>query len=63
MSFAANKPCVFAVLTVLLVLTPAISRAELIRVEITKRVDVLAGKAFGDCRSVRETSREGVLRG
>ena len=48
MSFAANKLCVFAVLGVLLVLTPALSHAELTRVEITKRVDVLNGKAFGD---------------
>src|SRR3972149_8287606 len=38
----------FAILTVLLVLLPAISHAELTRVEIAKRVDVLNGKAFGD---------------
>ena len=38
----------FAILTVLLVLLPAMSHAELIRVEIATRVDVLNGKAFGD---------------
>ena len=32
----------------LLLLIPAQSRAELIRVEIISRVDVLNGKAFGD---------------
>ena len=48
MGFAANKLCVFAVLMGLLALTPAISRAELIRVEIAKRADVLNGKAFGN---------------
>ncbi len=49
MGTAANKVWVFAVLGVLLVvLTPARSHAELTRVEITKRVDILNGKAFGD---------------
>ncbi|MGH9204221.1 MAG: hypothetical protein ACRD2A_23580, partial [Vicinamibacterales bacterium] len=47
MAFAANKICVVAVLGVLLVLAPSPSRAELIRVEITKRVDILNGKVFG----------------
>ena len=37
-----------AILTVLLVLAPAVSFAELTRVEITSREDVLDGKAFGD---------------
>ena len=36
------------VLTVLLVVTPAPSRAELTRVEIATRVDALDGKSFGD---------------
>jgi hypothetical protein len=36
-----------AVLAILLVVTPAPSHAELTRVEITNRVDVLNGKAFG----------------
>ena len=38
----------FAILIVLLVLLPAISHAELTRVDIATRVDVLNGKAFGD---------------
>ncbi|MGH9893227.1 MAG: hypothetical protein ACREA0_14800, partial [bacterium] len=48
MGSAAHKVCVFAVPGILLVLTPAPSHAELTRVEITRRVDVLNGKAFGD---------------
>lgn len=48
MDSPTRKACVSAVLGILLVLTPALSRAELTRVEITKRVDVLNGKAFGD---------------
>jgi hypothetical protein len=48
MASAANKVCVFAILGILLVVTPAPSRAELTRVEITKRVDILNGRAFGD---------------
>jgi Alpha/beta hydrolase domain len=48
MASAANKVCVFAVLGILLVVTPAPSHAELTRVEITERVDILNGKAFGD---------------
>src|SRR5262245_47816785 len=47
MGFVADKLAGVAVLAVLLVLTPALSHAELIRVEITRRVDVLNGKAFG----------------
>ena len=42
-----HKVFVFAVLGILLVLTPAPSYADLTRVEITRRVDVLNGKAFG----------------
>jgi len=38
----------FAILTVFLILLPAMSHAELTRVEIATRVDVLGGKAFGD---------------
>src|SRR3989304_4253059 len=37
-----------AVFTVLLALLPAFSHAELTRVDIASRVDVLGGKAFGD---------------
>src|SRR5688500_10760165 len=47
MSSATHKVCVFAALAILLVLIPAPSHAELTRVEITKRIDVLNGKAFG----------------
>ena len=47
MGFVADRLGVVAVLSFLSVLTPALSRAELIRVEITKRVDVLNGKSFG----------------
>jgi hypothetical protein len=38
----------FVLFTVLLVVTPALSHAELTRVEIASRADVLDGKAFGD---------------
>jgi Alpha/beta hydrolase domain len=52
MGSAAKKVCVVAVLGILLiVLTPAPSHAELTRVEITKRVDILNGKSFGDVGS------------
>jgi hypothetical protein len=37
----------FAVLAVLLALTPALAYAELTRVEVATRVDVLEGRAFG----------------
>jgi hypothetical protein len=43
-----HKVCVVAALGILLVLAPALSHAELTRVEIKTRVDVLNGKAFGD---------------
>ena len=48
MGSAHHKGCIVAVLGILLVLAPAASHAELVRVEITKRVDVLNGKAFGN---------------
>ena len=48
MRSASHKVCVFAVVGILPLLTPAPSSAELTRVEITRRVDVLNGKAFGD---------------
>ena len=47
MGFASTTLCVFAVPAVLLMLTPARSEAELVRVEIAKRTDVLNGKPFG----------------
>lgn len=47
MRFAARHVSVPVVLGILLVFTPAFSHAELTRVEITRRVDVLNGKAFG----------------
>jgi hypothetical protein len=43
-----HKVCVVAALGILLALAPALSHAELIRVEIKTRVDVLNGKAFGN---------------
>ncbi|HEX9724425.1 MAG TPA: alpha/beta hydrolase domain-containing protein [Vicinamibacteria bacterium] len=42
------KARAFAILSVLLVMIPAVSRAELTRVEIATRQDVLGGKVFGD---------------
>ena len=47
MGFASTALCGFAVPAVLLMLTPARSEAELVRVEIAKRTDVLNGKPFG----------------
>jgi hypothetical protein len=46
MNSSIRKACVAAGLALLLV--PAPGRAELIRVDVTSRVDVLSGKAFGD---------------
>jgi hypothetical protein len=43
-----RKMCVCAVVGLLLALAPAASYAELTRVEIISRVDVLNGKAFGN---------------
>ena len=48
MGFAIPRIRLFLVFTLCLVLTPAVSRAELTRVEIASRVDVLNGKVFGD---------------
>jgi hypothetical protein len=48
MGSSAKTVCMCAVLGTILVLTPATSHAELTRVEIASRVDVLNGKAFGD---------------
>lgn len=48
MSSPMPKASVLAVLGFLSVLVPASSRAELVRVEIASRVDVLNGKTFGD---------------
>jgi hypothetical protein len=48
MGSSAKTLCMCAALGALLVLTPAMSHAELTRVEIASRVDVLNGKAFGD---------------
>jgi hypothetical protein len=47
MGFAKQHVCGFAVLAMLLVVMPAPGHAELTRVEIVTRVDVLNGKAFG----------------
>ena len=47
MGSATNAVCVVAFLAVLFV-APAPTEAELIRVEITSRADVLNGKAFGN---------------
>jgi hypothetical protein len=48
MTFPLPRASVLAVLGFLLVLVPAPSDAELVRVAITSRVDVLNGKAFAD---------------
>ena len=48
MGFASSKSSVLVALGVILAFTPAPSHAELTRVEITTRADVLNGKAFGD---------------
>ena len=47
MGSAAHTACASAVAGILLIVAPVTARAELVRVEITKRVDVLNGKAFG----------------
>ena len=47
MGSAIHRLCIVAMTGILLILMPAVSRAELTRVEMTKRVDVLNGKAFG----------------
>ena len=47
MGSAADKGCVFAVVGILFILSPTPSHAELTRIEIARRVDVLNGKAFG----------------
>src|SRR5262245_36843947 len=44
---AARTACASAVVGLVLVFAPLPARAELVRVEITRRVDVLNGKAFG----------------
>src|SRR3972149_8616619 len=46
-----------AVFTVLLALLPAFSHAELTRVDIASRVDVLGGKAFGDVGPYEKVQR------
>mgnify|MGYP006171086025 CR=1 FL=1 len=48
MGSVADKVRVGVVLGIILILPPAPGSAELTRVEITKRVDVLNGKPFGD---------------
>ena len=47
MEWSIHQACVRVVLGLLVALVPAWSRAELVRVEIASRVDVLNGKAFG----------------
>jgi len=48
MGFPITKIRSAVILAVLLVVAPALSRAELTRVEIATRVDVLNGRAFGN---------------
>jgi hypothetical protein len=48
MNFPLSRASVLAVLGFLLVLIPAPSGAELVRVAITSRVDVLQGRSFAD---------------
>ena len=48
MGSATHKVSIVAAVGLFLILTPAASNAELTRVQITKRADVLAGKAFGN---------------